>query len=60
MKPAEELSLRGDFGVTHGDPGGNDTRLRSYWNNQTTGIVDDDVAELMMSPNNWGQLIFRE
>ena len=60
FKPADELALRGDFGVTHGDPGGNDTRLRSYWNNQTTGIVDDDVAELMMAPNNWGQLIFRE
>jgi len=60
IKPTDGLALRGDFGVTHGDRGGNDTVLRTYWNNQKTGIVDDEVAELMMEPRNWGQLIFRE
>jgi len=60
FKPEDELALRGDFGVTHGDPGGNDTVLRSYWNNQATGIVNDEVDELRMLPANWGQLVFRE
>jgi len=60
IEPAEALALRGDFGVTHGDPWGTDTVLRTYWNNQETGIVNDDVAELMMTPANWGQLVFRE
>ncbi len=52
------LTLRGDFGVTYGGADGARTRLRSYWNNQHTGIVDDAVFELMMEPKNWGQLQF--
>jgi len=32
--------------------------LRSYWNNQATGIVADEVAELQLEPKNWGRLIF--
>jgi hypothetical protein len=59
LKPAEGLSLRGDFGATHGDSAGQRTRLRSYWNNQHTGIVDDAVFELMLEPKNWGELIFK-
>ncbi|HWE04328.1 MAG TPA: hypothetical protein VG326_18125 [Tepidisphaeraceae bacterium] len=51
--------LRGDFGVTYGDPAGQRTRLRSYWSDQKTGIVDDNVAELMMQPKNWGELTFK-
>ena len=53
------LILRGDFGVTHGDPAGKRTRLRSYWSNQHTGIVDDAVFELMLEPKNWGEVTFR-
>jgi len=56
LKPADGLSLRGDMGVTYGDQAGQRTRLRSYWSNQQTGIVDDAVAELMMQPKNWGDL----
>ena len=52
------LSLAGDFGVTFGDPAGQRTRLRSYWSNQHTGIVDDAVFELMLEPKNWGRLTF--
>lgn len=52
------LTLSGDFGVTFGDPAGQRTRLRSYWSNQHTGIVDDAVYELMLEPRNWGQLTF--
>ena len=52
------LQLRGDFGVTYGDPAGQRTRLRNHWNNQHTGIVDDAVFELMIEPKNWGEVVF--
>ena len=35
------------------------TRLRSYWANQHTGIVDDAVFELKMQPKHWGELTFQ-
>ncbi|MBE3069109.1 MAG: hypothetical protein IMZ66_02625, partial [Planctomycetes bacterium] len=50
LAPADGLVLGGDLGVTHGDPAGEDTVLRTYWNNQHTGIVNDEVFELMMEP----------
>ncbi len=55
---AEGLSLKGDFGVTFGDPAGKDTILRTYWANQAAGIVADEVAELMIQPALWGTIIF--
>ena len=58
LHPAEGLTLRGDFGATFGDAAGR-TRLRSYWSNQHTGIVDDAVFELMLEPKNWGEVTFR-
>lgn len=57
-KPTDGEVARGDFGATHGGPDGSRTRLRTYWNNQHTGIVDDAVFELMMEPQNWGELQF--
>jgi hypothetical protein len=60
LVPKAGLKLSGDFGVTHGDPAGGDTLLRTYWNNQKTGIVNDEVFELQMEPTNWGQIIFQE
>jgi len=59
LKSAQGLALRGDFGVTHGDPAGQRTRLRTFWSNQHTGIVDDAVFELQMEPRNWGELILK-
>lgn len=59
LKPADGLTLRGDFGVTFGDLNGQRTRIRSYWNNQQTGIVDDAVFELKLEPKNWGELMFK-
>ena len=53
---AAGLVLRGDFGATHGDLAGQRTRLRTFWSNQHTGIVDDAVFELQMEPKNWGEL----
>ncbi|MCY3018945.1 MAG: hypothetical protein NTW87_07955 [Planctomycetota bacterium] len=60
LKPAPDLTLRGDFGVTHGDQASQRTRLRTYWSNQHTGIVDDVVFELQMEPKNWGELLFKQ
>jgi len=57
--PNAGLVLRGDFGVTHGDPAGTRTRLRSYWSNQHNGIVDDAVFELQMEPKYWGEMLFK-
>ena len=58
--PTAGQTLHADFGVTYGDPAGRRTRLRSYWNNQHTGIVDDAVFELMLEPKNWGELLIAE
>ncbi|MEX0688587.1 MAG: hypothetical protein WD072_07965 [Pirellulales bacterium] len=51
-------TLAGDFGVTHGDSAGHRTRLRTYWSNQATGIVDNAVFKLKMKPKNWGKFVF--
>jgi len=54
------LVIRGDFGATHGDAAGGDTALRTFWSNQHTGIVDDEVFELRMEPRYWGEIAFEE
>ncbi|MBA3683754.1 MAG: hypothetical protein H0W72_00685 [Planctomycetes bacterium] len=51
------LRLRGDLGATHGDPAGSRTRLRTYWSNQSTGLVDDVVFELKPTPQHWGTIV---
>ena len=58
LKITDGLELRGDFGVTHSNPSGQDTALRTYWSNQATGIVSDEVFELKVEPRNWGGLRF--
>ncbi len=58
LKPTHGLTLRGDIGVTHADPSGVRTKLRSYWANQQTGLVDDVVFELQLTPKNWGEIRF--
>jgi len=57
-RPAPGSTVRGDMGVTHGNKAGNDTVLRSYWANLNTGLISDEVEELMMAPQNWGVLTF--
>ena len=60
LVPKDGLTVRADFGVTHGDTAGQRTRLRTCWSNQHTGIVDDAVYELMMEPKYWGELLFQQ
>jgi hypothetical protein len=59
LTPRDGLAIRGDVGCTHGDVAGSRTRLRSYWNNRHTGIVDDAVFELQMEPRYWGLFLFQ-
>ncbi|OPZ27350.1 MAG: hypothetical protein BWZ02_01675 [Lentisphaerae bacterium ADurb.BinA184] len=56
--PAAGTTWTGDFGVTHGDKAKADTVLRTCWNNQSTGLVSDEVFELQMTPANWGEIRF--
>ena len=56
--PQPGALYRGDLGATHGSATGDRTRLRTYWSNQETGLVDDAVFELKMTPKNWGQIVF--
>lgn len=58
LDPIIDNAYRADFGVTYGDAEGTDTNLRSYWSNQSTGLVDDLPGEIMLSPNLWGELQF--
>ena len=58
LTPGSAVTLHGDFGVTHGGASGDRTRLRTFWSNQHTGIVDDSVYELMLEPRYWGELQF--
>jgi hypothetical protein len=51
-----KLTLRGDVGATHGEASGTRTKLRTYWSNQSTGLVDDVVFELKLTPANWGEI----
>ena len=46
--------------LDRGGRAGDDTLLRTYWNNQATGLVNDEVFELKMEPKNWGQILFAE
>lgn len=59
LNVTDGLALRGDFGATHGDKSGKDTLLRTHWNNQSTGLVNDEVFELRMEPSNWGEMTFQ-
>lgn len=60
LKPAAGLVLKGDVGATHGNKEGTDTVLRTFWSNQNTGLVSDEVYELQLHPANWGELKFAE
>ena len=57
IRPAPGLRLRGDMGVTYGNPAGDKTVLRNYWSNQATDFVADEVWELKLEPRNWGQIV---
>jgi hypothetical protein len=53
-------TYRCDFGATFGDADGTETNLRSYWSNQSTGLVDDIPGEIMLTPALWGRVRIEE
>ena len=57
--PEPGQNYKADFGVTFGNREGTETNLRSYWSNQSTGLVDDIPGEIMLSPNLWGEVRFK-
>ncbi|PTY01582.1 hypothetical protein DB346_12635 [Verrucomicrobia bacterium LW23] len=59
LKGALDKRLRGDFGVIYGDGEGTINTFRNYWNNQSTGLVNDVPGEIMLTPNLWGEVILR-
>ncbi|WP_052573169.1 FlgD immunoglobulin-like domain containing protein [Haloferula sp. BvORR071] len=52
------LILRGDFGVIYGDPAGSINTFRNYHANRATGLVNDVPGEIMLSPDQWGEIRF--
>jgi hypothetical protein len=60
LVPKPGLALKGDFGTTFGNQAGDRTRIRNFWSNQHTGLVDDVVFEAMLEPKHWGELTFTE
>jgi hypothetical protein len=53
-------NLKGDFGVNYGDADGLVTRLRSYWSNKATALVNDVPGEIMQHPDMWGNIRFED
>jgi len=44
--PEPNVKYRADLGATFGNEATSRTRLRAYWSNQETGLVDDAVFEV--------------
>ncbi len=53
-------TIRGDFGINYGDAQGQVTRLRSYWSNKATALVNDVPGEIMQHPDMWSSIRFEE
>ena len=56
--PLAGRAAKGDFGVTFGDAAGKDTVLRTFRFDKAAGIVSDEVEELKIHPENWGEIRF--
>lgn len=54
--PKAGAAYRADLGVIFGDEAGTVNLLRSYWSNQSTGLVNDVPGEIMLEPERWGTL----
>ena len=52
-------TVKGDFGATFGNEAGDDTVLRVHWSNKATGLVADEVAELVWNSALWGEIKFQ-
>jgi hypothetical protein len=57
LKPAAGEKIQADIGILRGN--GLQTVQRAYWNNKATGITSDVPSEAELTPNLWGEWIFK-
>ena len=57
LKPAAGEKIQADIGILRGD--GLQTVQRVYWSNKATGITADVPSEAELTPNLWGEWIFK-
>ena len=57
LKPVAGEKIQADIGILRGN--GQQTVQRVYWNNKATGITSDVPSEAELTPNLWGEWIFK-
>jgi hypothetical protein len=57
LKPAPGERIKADIGILRGSPV--ETLQRVYWSNKATGITSDVPSEAELTPNLWGEWIFK-
>jgi len=57
LKPVAGERIKADIGILRGD--GAQTVQRVYWSNKATGITSDVPSEAELTPNLWGEWIFK-
>jgi hypothetical protein len=57
MNPAAGDRIKADIGVLRGE--GGQTLQRVYWSNKATGITSDVPSEAELTPNLWGEWVFK-
>ena len=57
LKPVPGETIKADIGVLRGN--GVQTLQRVYWSNKATGITADVPSEAELTPNLWGEWIFK-
>jgi hypothetical protein len=57
LNPTAGERIGADIGILRGN--GIQTVQRVYWNNKNTGITSDVPSEAELTPNLWGEWIFK-
>jgi hypothetical protein len=57
LKPAAGQHIKADIGILRGN--GVQTTQRVYWSNKATGITADVPSEAELTPNLWGDWVFK-
>jgi hypothetical protein len=57
LKPVDGEKIKADIGILRGN--GLQTVQRAYWNNKATSITSDVPSEAELTPNLWGEWVFR-
>jgi len=57
LAPAAGDRIKADIGILRGSPV--QTSQRVYWSNKATGITSDVPSEAQLTPNLWGEWVFK-